>query len=305
MYNHLFGLCKDPFRVTPDPSFLFLTDQHREALSGITFAILERSGVVVLTGEVGTGKTTLLARILRFLPASKLQYSQIVNPILTPSEFLELALLEFGLRDIPSNVGQRLWMLRNLVLAGQREGKVSVLIVDEAQKLSLEVLEEIRMIGNCEEAERPSLQILLVGQTEFDETLNREDMRSLKQRISVRFTLGPLAPAEVGEYMRHRWVSAGGTELPFTPEAIEDVVYASQRIPRLINALCDNALLAAFKQNSLRVLDRHVREAAAKLDLGEIPFREEIAKPEGAGANHRSEAETIAMEGCVSRHQSA
>src|SRR6516225_9025045 len=116
MYNHLFGLRKDPFRVIPDPSSLFLTDQHREALSGLTFAILQRSGVVVLTGEVGTGKTTLLARILRFLPASKLQYSQIVNPILTPSEFLELALLEFGLRDIPSNKGQRLWMLRNLVL---------------------------------------------------------------------------------------------------------------------------------------------------------------------------------------------
>jgi general secretion pathway protein A len=280
MYNHVYGLRKDPFRVMPDPSLLFLTDQHREALSGLTFAILQRSGFVVLTGEVGTGKTTLLARILRFLPTSRLQYCQIVNPVLTPSEFLELVLLEFGLRDIPANKAQRLWMLRNLILEGQRQGKVSVLVVDEAQKLSLELLEEIRMLGNYEDAEQPCLQILLVGQSEFDETLNRQDMRPLKQRISVRFTLRPLAPAEVGEYMRHRWVSAGGTELPFTPEAIEDIAYASKRIPRLINSLCDNALLAAFKENSLRVLHRHVREEAAKLDLGEIPRREEPVKTE-------------------------
>jgi general secretion pathway protein A len=305
MYNHLFGLRKDPFRVAPDPSFLFLTDQHREALSGLTFAILQRSGFVVLTGEVGTGKTTLLARILRFLPASKLQFSQILNPILTPSEFLELALLEFGLRDIPSNKGQRLWMLRNLVLEGQRQGKVSVLIVDEAQKLSLDVLEEIRMLGNYEEADIPSLQILLVGQTEFEETLRREAMRPLKQRIGLRFTLGPLAPAEVGEYMRHRWVSAGGTELPFTPEAIADVAYASRRIPRVINALCDNALLAAFKENSLRVLDRHVREGAAKLDLGEIPLREKAAEPEPMEQITVPKPKPSLWNRWASRHQSA
>lgn len=305
MYNHLYGLRKDPFRVAPDPSSLFLTDQHREALSGLTLAILQRSGFVVLTGEAGTGKTTLLARILRFLPASKLQFSQIVNSILTSSEFLELVLIEFGLRDIPSNKGQRLRMLRNLVLEGQHEGKVSVLIVDEAQKLSLEVLEEIRMLGNYEEAERPSLQILLVGQNEFNQTLNREDMRPLKQRIGARFTLGPLAPAEVGEYMRQRWVCAGGTELPFTPEAIADVAYASHRIPRVINALCDNALLAAFKENSLRVLDRHVREEAAKLDLDAIPLREETLKPKAPARIAVPKPKPSLWDRWVSRHQSA
>jgi general secretion pathway protein A len=280
MYNDLFGLRKEPFRVTPDPSFLFLTDQHREALSGLTFGILQRSGFIVLTGEVGTGKTTLVARILRFLPASKLQYSKIVNPLLTPSEFLELALLEFGLTDIPLNKGQRLWMLKTLVLKGQREGKVSVLIVDEAHLLSPELLEELRMLGNFEEDERPFLQILLIGQREFDETLNRSALRPLKQRIGVRFTLEPLAPAEVAEYMRHRWLTAGGGDLPFTPEAIEDVVLASRRIPRVINALCDHALFAAYREASPRVLDRHVRVAAANLDLGELPRREEIVEPE-------------------------
>ncbi|HTS65683.1 MAG TPA: AAA family ATPase [Candidatus Acidoferrales bacterium] len=271
MYNDLFGLRKDPFRVTPDPSFLFLTDQHREALSGLTFAILRRSGFVMLTGEVGTGKTTLLSRILRFLPAGKLQYSKIVNPILTPAEFLELALLEFGLRDIPSNKGQRLWMLQNLAAEGLRQGKVSVLIVDEAHKLSAEVLEEIRMLGNYEQGENPALQILLVGQVELLDILKDPEMRPLKQRVGARFSLGPLAPEEVGGYMRHRWVTAGGSDLPFTPEAVADVVSASQRIPRLINAVCDNALLIAFRERTTQVVDRHVREAAEKLDLDLLP----------------------------------
>jgi len=274
MYNELFGLRKDPFSLAPDPSFLFLTDQHREALSGLTFAILQRRGFAALTGEVGTGKTTLLARILRFLPPGKLQFSKIVNPTLTPSEFLELALLEFGLKHVPSNKGQRLWALQNLILEGQQTGKVTALIVDEAQKLSPEVLDEIRMLANLEKAEQPFLQILLVGQPEFETILNREDMRPLKQRIGVRFTLGPLAPGEVGEYMRHRWLRAGGAELPFSPEAIEDVACASRRIPRLINSVCDNALLAAFADNSKRVLDSHVRQAASDLDLGELPRRE-------------------------------
>ncbi|HXK02121.1 MAG TPA: AAA family ATPase [Verrucomicrobiae bacterium] len=282
MYNELYGLRKDPFRVSPDPSFLFLTDQHREALSGLTYAILQRSGFVVLTGEIGTGKTTLLARILRFLPANRLQFSKIVNPILTPAEFFELVLLEFGLRDIPTNKAQRLWMLQNLVAEGRREGKVSVLIVDEAQNLTPEVLEEIRMLGNYEEAELPCLQVLLVGQTELDDTLNRDDLRQLKQRISARFTLGPLAPTEVGDYMRHRWMSAGGKEMPFTPEAIADVAYISRRIPRVINALCDNALLVAFAGRSTTVLHTHVREAAEKLDLGEAPGATEPDESETA-----------------------
>jgi type II secretory pathway predicted ATPase ExeA len=161
------------------------------------------------------------------------------------------------------------------------------------------------MLGNYEEPDVPSLQILLVGQTEFEETLKREAMRPLKQRIGLRFTLGPLAPTEVGEYMRHRWVSAGGTELPFTPEAVADVAYASRRIPRVINALCDNALLAAFKENSLRVLDRHVREGAAKLDLGEIPLREKAAEPEPMEQITVPKPKPSLWNRWASRHQSA
>src|SRR5579863_4165488 len=200
MYNDLFGLCKDPFSLAPDPSFLFLTDQHRETLSGLSLAILQHKGLVVLIGDAGTGKTTLLARILRFLPESRLQFSMIQNPTLTPSEFLEFALLNFGVADVPSSKAERLFKLLNVILQGRREGKVSALIVDEAHKLSPEVLEEIRMLGNLEDPDDRFLQILLVGQPELDQALNREDMRQLKQRIGVRLTLGPLDSSQVGEY---------------------------------------------------------------------------------------------------------
>jgi general secretion pathway protein A len=278
MYKELFGLQKDPFSLSPDPSFLFLTDQHREALSGLTLAILQRKGLVMLAGEVGTGKTTVLARILQFLPASRLQYSMITNPTLTPSEFLELALLQFGVTDVPSSKAQRILKLLHVIMEGQQEGKVSVLIVDEAHKLSPEVLEEIRMLSNLESAEERFLQILLVGQPELDQILNCDDMRQLKQRVGVRLTLGPLAPEEVGEYMRHRWLRAGGTELPFTARAIQEIARASQSIPRLINTICDNALIAAVADKSSLVQDSHVREAGANLNLKLVePPRQEEA----------------------------
>ncbi|MDP9171832.1 MAG: AAA family ATPase [Acidobacteriota bacterium] len=279
MYTESFGLTKKPFSLTPDPAFLFLTEQHREALVGLTSAILQRKGFVVLTGDAGTGKTTLLTRVLNFLPPSQLQFSAILNTTLTPSEFLESVLLDFGVKDVPASKALRLWKLKELLLQGQRDGKVSALIVDEAHNLSPELLEEIRMLGNFEEPEQKSLQILLVGQTELDKTLNRQDLRQLKQRISVRLSLSPLADAQVGEYIRHRWVRAGGTEHPFAPEAVEYIAQVSRGLPRVINGLCDHALAAAFEERSSRVVDRHVRKAAQELDLGEVPYRFIAVKP--------------------------
>lgn len=266
-----FGLRKNPFSMTPDPAFLFLTEQHREGLVGLTYAILERKGFAVLTGEVGTGKTTLLARVLQFVPSTRLQFSLILNPTLTPSEFLEMALLDFGVRDIPASKAQRLWKLQNLLLQGQREDKVSALIVDEAHKLSPEVLEEIRLLGNFEEADRKLLQIILVGQNELDDILNREDLRQLKQRVAVRLSIGPLAQAEVGQYIRHRWLRAGGTQSPFSAQAIADIAAVSRGIPRLINSVCENALTLAFAEESSVVEPRHVQTAASDLRLSPAP----------------------------------
>lgn len=271
MYNRSFGVRRNPFNMTPDPSFLFLTAQHREALVGLTYAILQRKGFVVLTGEAGTGKTTLLARVLQFMPSSQVQSSVILNPTLTPAEFLELALLDFGVTDVPTSKAQRLWMLRSLLLKAREKGRVSALIIDEAHKLSHEVLEEIRLLGNFEEADEKFLQIVLIGQNELDEALNREDLRQLKQRIAVRLSIAPLASSEVSQYIRHRWLRAGGGNPPFSSEAVSVIAGASHGIPRLINGLCDNALTLAFGEGSTTVEARHVHASAVDLHLRTLP----------------------------------
>ena len=167
MYNEFFGLRKKAFNMTPDPAFLFLTAQHREALVGLTYAVMDCKGFVVLTGDAGTGKTTLLARVLQNVPAAKLQSSVILNPTLTPAEFLELIMLDFGIRKVPHSKARRLGMMQRLLLEGHREGRIAALVIDEAHKLSPEVLEEVRLLGNFEFGDQKLLQILLAGQNEL------------------------------------------------------------------------------------------------------------------------------------------
>jgi len=247
MYNAFFELDRSPFGMTPDPAFLFLTAKHREALSGLLVAVTGKKGFVVLTGEAGTGKTTLLSRTLRSLSADRVQFSYIINPTLSPSEFLEMAMIDFGLEDIPASKPQRLLRLQTFLLEGHRAGKTSVLVIDEAQKLTPEVLEEVRLLTNFETADQKLLQILLAGQPELSGLLNREDMRQLKQRIAIRLRIDPLQNGEVKQYMKARWFRAGGrTLLPFTAEAIAVIGRASKGIPRVINAICDNALTNAY-----------------------------------------------------------
>jgi type II secretory pathway predicted ATPase ExeA len=270
MYASHFGLHKNPFGLTPDPSFLFLTEQHRDALVGLTYAITHRLGYVTLTGEVGTGKTTLLARVLQFLPASKLQFSLVMNPTLTPSEFLELVLLDFGVKDVPASKARRIWILQDLLLQAEKQGKVSALVVDEAHKLSPEILEEVRLLGNFEASDRKMLQIVLAGQPELDVALRRTDLRQLKQRIAMRLLIRPLQAEDVSKYVRHRWLRAGGEEPPFTREALSRIAEVSRGIPRVINSLCDTSLISAFAGKSFRVEASHVWEAVADLDLSDL-----------------------------------
>src|SRR5215471_16448953 len=207
MYEQFFGLRTNPFVMTPDPGFLFLTPAHREALAGLNYAILQRKGFAVLTGEAGTGKTTLLRAVLESVPASKAHFSLLVNPTLSPSEFLEMVLLDFGIAEIPASKAQRLMSLDQFLLQAHRENKGAVLIVDEAHKLPPDVLEEVRLLTNFETARSKLLQIVLAGQSE------RDDLRQLKQRVAVRLAIRPLTAAEVEQYMRHRWMKAGGTSL--------------------------------------------------------------------------------------------
>lgn len=272
MYTAFFGLTRMPFNMTPDPAMLFMTEQHREALAGLTYAILDRKGFLALSGMAGSGKTTLLAWVLQKLSVNRVHSSVILNPTLTPSEFLELAMLDFGIQDIPSSKAQRLFLLQRFLLTTHREGKISVLIIDEAHKLSPEVLEEIRLLGNFECAEEKLLQVVLIGQSELDVVLSHPQLWQFKQRISVRLSLKPLGANEVGAYIQHRWGVAGGKEAaPFSSDAVVNVAKWSRGIPRLINSICDNALVEAFAESTRSVNADHVRMAAGGLLLIDNP----------------------------------
>jgi general secretion pathway protein A len=269
MYNQFFGLRKSPFSLTADPEFLYLTAQHREALAGLTYGVLGRKGFVVLTGDAGTGKTTLVAKVLEQFSSTRIRSSVLVNPTLTPAEFLEAILLNFGHADVPASKAQRLMQLQALLLKSREEGKISALIVDEAHKLSPEVLEEIRLLGNFELANEKLLQIALLGQSELDELLNREHLRQFKQRVALRLSIAPLSAADVAQYIRYRWMKAGGIEPPFSVEAVRCIARVSRGIPRVINVICDNAMMHAFGESSVSVELRHVSAVCVDLCLRE------------------------------------
>jgi len=269
MYLQTFGLQRNPFGMTPDPSFLYLAPQQREVLAGLAYAVLDQKGFVVLIGDAGTGKTTLLTRVLEYLPADRIRTSVIFNPTLNPAEFLEMAMLDFGIADIPASKAQRLAKLEEYLLAGRKAGKITALVIDEAHKLSPEVLEEIRLLGNYEDSSAKLLQILLIGQNEFHEVLNRDDLRQLKQRVAMRLKIDPLSAAEVGTYIQHRWSKAGGSATPFTADAVAAIVTHSRCIPRVINVLCDNSLMLAFSRGEANVSAGLVHEAARDLQLVE------------------------------------
>lgn len=291
MYQSFFGLTKEPFAMTPDPAFLFLTGAHREALAGLSYAILGGKGFVALTGDAGTGKTTLLTKMLRSIPSSRATFSVVLNPMLSPDEFLEMALLDFGMQAVPQSKAQRLVLLREYLSESRKQGILSVLVVDEAHKLSPSVLEEIRLLSNFELADTKLLQIVLAGQNELAAVLNREDLRQLKQRISVRLTLPALSRTDVEHYIRHRWAKAGGQNHPFGPEAVEQIARWSTGIPRLINALCDNALVLAFGEGVTPVTARHVAEVAADLELRNgQPRRAPVPRPAARAAGASASA---------------
>ena len=262
MYEEHYGLLRCPFAITPDPSCVFFTAGHREALSGLSYAVTQHKGFVVLVGEAGTGKTTLLRKLLTVLPAASVYTACILNPTVNPSEFLEMLLTDLGVEHIPDSKTGRILALHRFLLAASQENKTVILIVDEAQKLSPETLEEIRLLSNFETEREKLLQIVLAGQPELTRVLNREDLRQLKQRIALRLEIGPISPGEVPHYLKFRWKRSGAIgDLPFSDPAMDAIATWSQGIPRLINSICDSALMLAV------ALDQPIVEASQIMDV--------------------------------------
>jgi general secretion pathway protein A len=269
MYEKYFGLASNPFSMTPDPSMLFMTSTHREALAGLAYAILERKGFVALTGEAGTGKTSLLARTLTVLPKTRVVSSVILNPSLSVNEFLEMMLLDFGFRDVAESKARRLLAFQEFLLRTQGAGQIAVLVVDEAHKLTPLLLEEIRLLSNLEFPGTKLLQIVLAGQPELIDVLNRPDLRQLNQRVSVRLSIGLLKPSEIPHYIALRWYKSASTTPPFSEGSYREIASWSRGIPRLVNSICDNALMLAFAETSPKVEPSHVTEASKDLSLAD------------------------------------
>jgi general secretion pathway protein A len=268
MYEEFFHLSKAPFSMTPDPEFLYLAPTHREALAGLIFTVLGRRGTAVLTGEVGTGKTTLLRKLIQSVPDEKVQFCSVFSSNVAPADFFELILIGFGLPVAGVSNAQRLLEFWEFLMECDQEGRTPVLLVDEAHKLSADLLEEVRLLMNFETSERKLLQVVLAGQSELSDLMRREDLRQLRQRVSVRLDIVPLQPAEVEQYMRHRWHRGGGNgNFPFQPEAVDLVATWSRGIPRVMNAICDIALLRAYTTEAASIGLETVREALGALEL--------------------------------------
>ncbi len=267
MYLSFFGLNEKPFAITPDPRYLYLSERHAEALAHLLYGINEAGGFVQLTGEVGTGKTTLVRSLLAQIPKDA-EIALILNPRMTPPELLLTICEELGI-GVPDTSSASLKdlvdTLSRYLLRAHGAGKRVVLVVDEAQNLSAEVLEQVRLLTNLETNTRKLLQIILIGQPELRELLARSELRQLAQRITGRYHLAPLSRAESAAYVRHRLRVAGATSELFTPLALREVFRLSQGVPRLINIVCDRALLGAYTLDRHQVSAGLVRTAASEV----------------------------------------
>ncbi|HWR49683.1 MAG TPA: AAA family ATPase [Bryobacteraceae bacterium] len=251
MYNAFFGFKENPFNLTPDPAFLYRSRQHEEALANLIYGVQSRKGFIVLTGEVGTGKTTMLECLQDFLAAHKIDFAYLFNSRLTVEQFFEMAAYDLDLQCSRNSKIEVLIALNQRLLQNANEGRTTVLIVDEAHNLEWDVLEEVRLLGNLENRRGKLLQIVLAGQPEFDRKLDAPSLRQLKQRIALRCLLRPFEESETAEYISTRLSKAGLQEQAvFPPELIAEIHRRSQGIPRVINAICDNLLLTAFAMES-------------------------------------------------------
>ena len=271
MYKAFFNLARNPFDLTPDPTCFVSTRRHNEALAALYYGVRWHKGFVVVTGEVGTGKTLLLRCLLRLLKESKdIAYAYLFNSRLSPTEFLQYILSDFGLAASGKNKSELLLDFGQFLVARGAKRLTTVLIVDEAHHLSEEILEEIRLLSNLETTDDKLLQIVLVGQPELDEKLDSLGLRQLKQRIALRAQLGPLDLEETTEYIAQRLQIAGAEthrDPLFPQDAVAAVYRHSKGLPRLINTVCENALIAAYARQQLAVTPEIIDDVAREFRL--------------------------------------
>jgi general secretion pathway protein A len=265
IYTRFFGLREEPFGVTPDPRFLYLSRQHEEALECLRFGIKGHRGFLMLTGEVGSGKTTIVRYLLQHLDAQGVHTALILNPKVEALELLKMINHDFGLPAGGQSYKELLEELNAFLLGCHREGRQAVLVVDEAQELSPECLEFIRLLGNLETDTTKLLQVLLVGQPELQEIIQAPRLRQLAQRVVVRYHLQGLSQEETAQYIRHRLKVAGSEAMPFGTGALKLIHQFSRGIPRLINLASDRALTAAYARGRHKVTARLAREAIGEL----------------------------------------
>ncbi len=267
MYQTFYGLIRPPFEMTPDPAFLYLGETHREGLATLVYGVRSRKGFVMLTGEVGTGKTTLLHALLAQLDAST-DSAYIFNPRLEPLDFFQLFFDDLGIEMKCISKGEYLLALNHYLIDRLKDDRTVLLIIDEAQNLSPEMLEEIRLLSNLETPNSKLIQILLVGQPELSEMLDRDDLRQLRQRIVLRHELQPFDAGEMEFYIEERLRLAGytGKEI-FKRSALRELYSVTGGVPRLVNVVCDGALLTGYGRDQATLDAEIIREVATDLHL--------------------------------------
>ncbi|MBE0598506.1 MAG: AAA family ATPase [Desulfuromonadales bacterium] len=272
MYLHFYGFAEKPFNITPNPRFIFLSKTHREVFAHLLYGLRQQCGFIELTGEVGTGKTTVLRTLMADLEKESYRLAYIFNPSLEPIELLQCIHREFSLAA-PAQAGAAdlVAILNQFLLAENAAGRTVVLVIDEAQNLTPTVLEQIRLLSNLETEAAKLIQIVLVGQPELEAVLRRPDLRQLNQRITVRYRLQPLDFVDTEAYIRHRLKVAGGgaEKVSFSPAAIRAIFRHTRGLPRLVNILCDRALLIGYIEEAREITAHHVRTASGELQREE------------------------------------
>jgi general secretion pathway protein A len=271
MYKSFFGLKESPFNVNPDPRFLFLTTQIEEALTGLMYGIQTHKGFITLTGEVGTGKTTLINRLLDWLHHRQARTAFIFNSRMNTSQLMDFILAEFDIQCESKSKSQQLMNLNHWLLDRYRAGETVALIIDEAQNLTFPVMEEIRLLTNLETSTEKLLQIVLSGQPELEEKLKLPQLRQLRQRIMVRCKTTTLSKEQTHQYITERLNTAGaGPEPIFSPQSMDTVYLYSLGIPRVINLLCEHSLVNAFVDHQRPIQPKIVEEVAREFQLDEV-----------------------------------